>query len=167
MSNITFSRFRKNRKKALKRNPRIKVFERRYTELGPSLIPEQRRIDYVLIHSKKKSTDYTEDKQKDKREALEEKERKRQTFEVRIEDRQKDDWGRGHWGWLECLRWKFDFMYIGIYSLWAILAKMTIGRSLYFSLSHIFATSWAVNWQLLQCLIFTVCNFSDFKAAAN
>ncbi|KAK3099349.1 hypothetical protein FSP39_003125 [Pinctada imbricata] len=76
--------FRKIRKKALKRNPRMKTFERRYTELGPSLIPEQRRIDYILIHSNKKSTDYTSEEQTEKRVALEQKELKRRRNVLRM-----------------------------------------------------------------------------------
>ncbi|KAJ8298155.1 hypothetical protein KUTeg_011494 [Tegillarca granosa] len=71
-------RFRKSRKNMTKRNPRVKVFERRYTELGPLLLPEQRRIDYILVHDKKSSKDVED---KDKKADLEEKEEKRERFE--------------------------------------------------------------------------------------
>ncbi|XP_063415421.1 anoctamin-3-like isoform X2 [Mytilus trossulus] len=43
-------KFRKLRKRHLKNNPSIRRFERRYTELGPLLKPEQKRIDYILIY---------------------------------------------------------------------------------------------------------------------
>lgn len=71
-------RFRKSRKNMTKRNPRVKVFERRYTELGPLLLPEQRRIDYILVHDKKTSNDVEDG---DKKEDLLDKEEKRERFE--------------------------------------------------------------------------------------
>ncbi|XP_060078280.1 anoctamin-4-like [Ylistrum balloti] len=57
---------------------RTRKFERRYTELGPLLIPEQKRVDYVLVHSSKSSKDT---KDSDKKKSLEEKEFKRDCFE--------------------------------------------------------------------------------------
>ncbi|XP_062587980.1 uncharacterized protein LOC134249665, partial [Saccostrea cucullata] len=72
-------RFRNLRKHHLKRNPQVKAFERRYTELGPQLIPEQKRIDYVLVHKNKYSNDYQDDEEK--QEELRKKEEKRDRFE--------------------------------------------------------------------------------------
>ncbi|XP_048774144.2 anoctamin-4-like isoform X2 [Ostrea edulis] len=77
-------KFRNLRKRHLKRNPQMKAFERRYTELGPALIPEQKRIDYVLIYKNKYSNDpmYIDDP--DKQEAVRQKEEKRERFEASL-----------------------------------------------------------------------------------
>uniref|UniRef100_K1PX34 Anoctamin n=1 Tax=Magallana gigas TaxID=29159 RepID=K1PX34_MAGGI len=72
-------KFRNLRNRHLKRNPQVKAFERRYTELGPALIPEQKRIDYVLVHRNKFSNEYKDDESK--REELSRKEAKRERFE--------------------------------------------------------------------------------------
>lgn len=72
-------KFRNLRNRHLKRNPQVKAFERRYTELGPALIPEQKRIDYVLVHRNKFSHEYKDDESK--REELSRKEAKRERFE--------------------------------------------------------------------------------------
>lgn len=72
-------KFRTLRNRHLKRNPQVKAFERRYTELGPALIPEQKRIDYVLVHRNKFSNEYKDDESK--REELSRKEAKRERFE--------------------------------------------------------------------------------------
>nr|XP_022325224.1 anoctamin-3-like isoform X6 [Crassostrea virginica] len=72
-------KFRNLRKRHLKRNPQVKAFERRYTELGPALIPEQKRIDYVLVHKNKYSNEYPNDPSKSME--LQKKEEKRERFE--------------------------------------------------------------------------------------
>lgn len=72
-------KFHNLRNRHLKRNPQVKAFERRYTELGPALIPEQKRIDYVLVHRNKFSNEYKDDESK--REELSRKEAKRERFE--------------------------------------------------------------------------------------
>lgn len=72
-------KFRNLRKRHLKRNPQVKAFERRYTELGPALIPEQKRIDYVLVHKNKYSNGYPNDPSKSME--LQKKEEKRERFE--------------------------------------------------------------------------------------
>ncbi|XP_052076690.1 anoctamin-3-like isoform X2 [Mytilus californianus] len=70
-------KFRKLRKRHLKNNPSIRRFERRYTELGPLLKPEQKRIDYILIYDNKSSHD---EEDAEKRKHLEIKESKRERF---------------------------------------------------------------------------------------
>ncbi|XP_033742824.1 anoctamin-4-like isoform X4 [Pecten maximus] len=73
---------------------RTRRFERRYTELGPLLIPEQKRVDYVLVHDNKSSKDT---KDPDKKKSLEDKEYKRDCFEKEMIEQgffiQKDDFG--------------------------------------------------------------------------
>ncbi|VDI80017.1 anoctamin-7 [Mytilus galloprovincialis] len=70
-------KFRKLRKRHLKNNPSIRRFERRYTELGPLLKPEQKRIDYILLYDNKYSKDEEDEV---KRKHLEVKESKRERF---------------------------------------------------------------------------------------
>ena len=57
--------------------------------------------------------------------------------------------------------------YIGIFSRRAILAKITPGRCVNCSLSPNFAIWRVVNRDLLQCLIFAMCIFSDLEEIAN
>ncbi|XP_021363066.1 anoctamin-4-like isoform X4 [Mizuhopecten yessoensis] len=73
-------RWRKKTDTAVKKKGGIRTrrFERRYTELGPMLIPEQKRVDYVLVYTNKTSKDT---KDPDKKKSLEDKEYKRDCFE--------------------------------------------------------------------------------------
>ena len=67
---------RKNKKKKDKR--KLSKFERRYTELGPLLKPDYKRIDYVLVHGREKSEEV---QSQSKKQSLEKKERLRKRFE--------------------------------------------------------------------------------------
>ena len=70
-------RWRKRSKKKI-----VRHFERRYTELGPMLKLEQKRIDYVLVHPNVSSSDVEDiPDNNDKRRSLIEKEFKRDCFE--------------------------------------------------------------------------------------
>lgn len=72
-------KFRNLRNRYFKRNSQVKVFERRYIELGFVLIFEQKRIDYVLVYRNKFLYEYKDDESK--REELCRKEVKRERFE--------------------------------------------------------------------------------------
>ena len=67
---------RRNKRKRDKR--KITKFERRYTELGPLLKPDYKRIDYVLVHGREKPE---ETQNQNKKKDLEKKERLRKRFE--------------------------------------------------------------------------------------
>ncbi|XP_069129739.1 anoctamin-7-like isoform X3 [Argopecten irradians] len=79
----TAIRWRKKTEVKRKGPLRTRRFERRYTELGPLLIPEQKRVDYVLVHENKSSKDT---KDPDKKKSLEDKEFKRDCFEREMID---------------------------------------------------------------------------------
>ncbi|XP_052795282.1 anoctamin-4-like isoform X2 [Mya arenaria] len=56
----------KLRHRRKKKKHKLSAFERRYTALGPKLTPEQKRIDYVLVHKRE-----NEEKKEDMRERFE------------------------------------------------------------------------------------------------
>lgn len=69
----------KHRKKHKhKGRPKPTKFDRRYTELGPLLKPDYKRIDYVLVHGREKSDEIHN---QSKKESLQKKERLRKRFE--------------------------------------------------------------------------------------
>lgn len=60
------------------RKRKLSKFERRYSSLGTALHPEQKRIDYVLVHKVKTSEDYDDE---EKKQSLKKKEDLRDRFE--------------------------------------------------------------------------------------
>ena len=66
----------KHRRKHRKR--KLTKFDKRYTELGPLLKPDYKRVDYVLVHNRERSD---ETSNQSKKESLQKKERLRKRFE--------------------------------------------------------------------------------------